>query len=182
MLRRIWTTRTSEDRSAFSDALLPVGASLLVPLFAAVALKLPPGAIERIAAPLLGGGVTAAAGLPVTPAEPQGSHSMRGRTPVGGTGSESGSDAVVRGVVTDVPGIQIVAVVASAGEPEVVEPSETPSSPGDPVLEVVDPPAGPSSPVPSNEPVVTASAPEPFGSPTDSNPGPAAPSAEDDEA
>jgi len=112
VLRRISTTRkTSKDRSAFSDALLPVGASLLVPLFAVVALELPVGAIERIAAPVLGQ-LTVAARLPVSPAEPQGSHSMRGRTPVGGTPGEADPDAVALGTAAELVGNQAVTVGA----------------------------------------------------------------------
>ena len=178
MLRRISTTgKAKRDRSAVSDALLPVGASLLVPLFALGALNLPVGVIERIAAPVLGQ-LTAAVRLPVPPAEPQGSQSMRGRTPIGGSADGADPDAVHRGA-SAVP--QIVAIAVRGAEFDVGgQPSEALPLPGPAGVEVVDSGSEASAPLSSSEPTGPVSFPDLPGSPTDSNPGLGAPSAEDD--
>ncbi len=84
MRRFLKTWDLKRAAASFPNAVLPVGASLLVPVFAALALGLPAGAIERIAAPVLGPS-GAVARLLTPPADPQGSQSMRGRSPVSGS-------------------------------------------------------------------------------------------------
>ncbi|MEX0849966.1 MAG: hypothetical protein WD015_00545, partial [Gaiellaceae bacterium] len=93
-MRRIITS-WSRTGSTFAtrDALLSVGASLLVPVFVALALELPVSAIDRIAAPLLGQ-LSTAVRLPAPPADAQGSQSLRGRSPVSGS---AGPDAAADG-------------------------------------------------------------------------------------
>ncbi|MEX2614079.1 MAG: hypothetical protein WD380_10920, partial [Gaiellaceae bacterium] len=93
-MRRIFTNWSGATSTfATRDALLSVGASLLVPVFVALALELPASAINRIAAPLLGQ-LSTAVRLPAPPADAQGSQSLRGRSPVSGS---AGPDAAADG-------------------------------------------------------------------------------------
>ena len=71
MLGRISNARQRAAQcSALSDAVAPVGASLLVPLLVVFALEVPADAIDRIASPFVGHGRTAR--LPVRPPDSQG--------------------------------------------------------------------------------------------------------------
>jgi hypothetical protein len=71
------------DTSAFSDAVVPITASLLVPVLVVVVLELPAGAIDKIASPVLGH-LRSVARIPLPPADAQGSNSLRGRPAVAG--------------------------------------------------------------------------------------------------
>src|SRR5262245_35544322 len=80
MLRRFTSGRTTpRDASVVSDAVVPLTASLLVPVLVIVVLELPAGAIDRIASPVLGH-LRSAARVPLPPADPQGPHGLRGRS------------------------------------------------------------------------------------------------------
>ena len=71
MLGRISNARQRAAQcSALSDAVAPVGASLLVPLLVVFALEVPADAIDRIASPFVGHGRTAR--LPLRPPDSQG--------------------------------------------------------------------------------------------------------------
>ncbi|MGH3133633.1 MAG: hypothetical protein ACRDNY_07825, partial [Gaiellaceae bacterium] len=138
----------ARDGSVFSDALVPVGASLLLPVLVIVALELPAGAIERIAVPVLGQ-LTTVVRVPEALADPQGSQSMRGRTPVSG---DPGHAAPNAGGAPPFPDAETSTPVVRVEADPVLgsEASSLPSFPEPSHPEVLDPDPGAPDPPPAD--------------------------------